>query len=47
VKNRIHGTLARYNVQVPGADLFGAAARLDLGTRLPELPVPGKRRCEK
>ena len=27
VKNRIHGTLARHNVQVPGADLFGLAAR--------------------
>ena len=23
VKNRIHGTLSRHNVQVPGADLFG------------------------
>ena len=31
VKNRIHGTLARHNVQVPGADLFGVAARC--GTR--------------
>jgi transposase len=39
VKNRIHGTLARHNVQIPGADLFGAGARLELGTRLPELPV--------
>jgi transposase len=39
VKNRIHGTLARYNIQVPGADLFGVAARLELGTRLPELPA--------
>ena len=39
VKNRIHGTLARHNVQVPGADLFGVAARLQLGARLPELPV--------
>src|SRR6201987_769941 len=38
VKNRIHGTLARHNVQVPGADLFGVAVRLKLGTRLPELP---------
>src|ERR1700746_2204006 len=38
VKNRIHGTLARYNVLVPGADLFGVAARLELGARLPELP---------
>ena len=33
VKNRIHGTLSRHNVQVPGADLFGVAARLELGKR--------------
>jgi transposase len=39
VKNRIHGTLARHNVQVPGADLFGVEARLRLEARLPELPV--------
>lgn len=39
VKNRIHGTLSRHNVQIPGADLFGVQARLELGTRLPELPV--------
>src|SRR6202166_4186007 len=39
VKNRIHGTLARFNVQIPGADLFGVAARAELSTRLPELPV--------
>ena len=38
VKNRIHGTLKRFNVQVPGADLFGVAARRLLGVRLPELP---------
>jgi transposase len=38
VKNRIHGRLARHNVQIPGADLFGVAARLELGARLPELP---------
>ena len=37
VKNRIHGTLARYNVQIPGADLFGAEARRQLEARLPEL----------
>src|SRR5215472_5324377 len=36
VKNRIHGTLARHNIQIPGADLFGVAARRELGTRLPE-----------
>lgn len=39
VKNRIHGTLARHNVQVPGTDLFGAEARLQLDARLPELPT--------
>src|SRR5258706_367931 len=39
VKNRIHGTLARYNVQVPGADLFGVEARMRLSARLPELPA--------
>ena len=38
VKNRIHGTLARHNVQIPGADLFGVAARRQLELRLPELP---------
>src|SRR5260370_38696347 len=39
VKNRIQATLARHNVQVPGTDLFGVAARQGLGTRLPELPI--------
>ena len=39
VKNRIHATLGRHNIQVPGADLFGVAARKQLGVRLPELPV--------
>jgi transposase len=39
VKNRIHATLGRHNIQVPGADLFGVAARKQLGMRLPELPV--------
>jgi transposase len=39
VKNRIHGTLARHNVQIPGADLFGVESRKQLGLRLPELPV--------
>jgi len=39
VKNRIHGTLARHNVVVPGADLFGVASRLRLEARLPELPL--------
>jgi transposase len=47
VKNRIHGTLARHNVQVPGADLFGVAARLQLGKRLPELPVHSREAIEQ
>jgi len=47
VKNRIHGTLARYNIQVPGADLFGVAARLELGTRLPELPIHSREAVEQ
>jgi transposase len=47
VKNRIHGTLARFNVQVPGADLFGVEARLRLGARLPDLPVHSREAVEQ
>src|ERR1019366_8169847 len=47
VKNRIHATLKRFNVQVPGADLFGVAARLELGRRLPELPVHSREAVEQ
>src|SRR6201982_1465130 len=47
VKNRIHGTLARHNGQVPGADLFGVEARLQLGARLPELPVHSREAIEQ
>src|SRR5947207_7067780 len=47
VKNRIHGTLARYNVQVPGVDLFGVAARMQLGGRLPELPEHSREAVEQ
>ena len=47
VKNRIHGTLSRHNVQVPGADLFGVAARMHLGTRLPELPLHSREAVEQ
>jgi len=47
VKNRIHGTLARFNVQVPGADLFGVAARLELGARLAELPLHSREAVEQ
>src|ERR1700752_4705162 len=39
VKNRVQATLARHNVQVAGADLFGVAARSELGRRLPDLPA--------
>src|SRR5713226_10023337 len=47
VKNRIHGTLARYNVQVPGADLFGVETRRQLGVRLPELPMHSREAIEQ
>jgi transposase len=47
VKNRIHGTLARHNVQVPGADLFGVAARRLLAARLPELPEHSREAIEQ
>jgi hypothetical protein len=46
-KNRIHGTLARHNVAVPGADLFGAEGRLELSKRLPELPVHSREPVEQ
>src|SRR5215472_10890209 len=39
VKNRIHGTLARYNAQVTGVtDPFGTEGRRWLNARLPDLP---------
>lgn len=47
VKNRIHGTLARHNVQIPGADLFGVAARRQLELRLPELPEHSREAVEQ
>jgi transposase len=47
VKNRIHGTLARHNEQIPGADLFGAEARLQLDGRLPELPEHNREAVEQ
>jgi transposase len=47
VKNRIHGTLARHNVQIPGADLFGVEARLQLVARLTELPVHSREAIEQ
>jgi transposase len=47
VKNRIHGTLSRHNVQVPGADLFGAGPRRELVKRLPELPEHSREAVEQ
>jgi transposase len=47
VKNRIHGTLTRHNVLVPGADLFGVGPRLELTKRLPELPVHSREAVEQ
>jgi transposase len=47
VKNRIHGTLARYNLEVPGTDLFGVAARSELKTRLQELPRHSREAVEQ
>src|SRR5208283_2311622 len=47
VKNRIHGTLARHNVVVPGADLFGVESRLRLEARLPELPLHSREAVER
>jgi transposase len=47
VKNRIHGTLTRHNVQIPGADLFGVAARRQLELRLPELPEHSREAVEQ
>lgn len=37
-KNRIQGSLARYNVALTAKDLFTAEGRLELGCRLAELP---------
>jgi hypothetical protein len=34
-------------VQIPGADLFGVAARLKLGARLPELPTHSREAVEQ
>lgn len=39
VKNRIHATLARHNVQFGMTDLFSVGGRAQLASRLGELPV--------
>lgn len=38
LKNRIHGTLLRYNVRVMARDLYGAMGRRELARRLAQLP---------
>lgn len=38
IKNRIHGALARYNVQIAAKDLFTQMGRQELEQRLDELP---------
>jgi len=38
LKNRIHGTLLRYNLRSQASDLFGAAGRLQLSQLLEQLP---------
>jgi transposase len=47
VKNRIHGMLSRHNVQVSRSDLFGVEGRLQLGARMPELPVHSREAVEQ
>ena len=47
MKNRIHGTLSRHKVHVPGADLFGAGPRRELAARLPELPQHSREAIEQ
>jgi transposase len=47
VKNRVHGTLARHNVAIAGSDIFGAEARLQLASRLPEMPEQSRKAVEQ
>src|SRR2546425_1468802 len=44
VKNRIHGVLQRYNVDIAVSDLFGDAGRVELLARLHELPPYSRQR---
>jgi transposase len=39
IKNRIHGALGRYNLQIGVTDLFGTEGRQELGQRMNELPT--------
>lgn len=43
VKNRIHGVLQRYNLEIAAADLFGDGGRAELLSRLNELPDYSRR----
>lgn len=48
IKNRIHGTLARYNILVAGVtDLFGVEGRRLLTIRLPDLPAHTRQSVEQ
>lgn len=46
-KNRIHGALTRYNLQVEASDIFGARGREQLAQRLGELPPHTRRSVEQ
>lgn len=43
VKNRIHGLLQRYNVDIAVSDLFGERGRAELQSRLEEIPVHSRK----
>lgn len=43
VKNRIHGLLQRYNLDIAASDLFGDLGRAELLARLEELPTYSRR----
>jgi len=48
LKNRIQGSLARYNIQIAGvSDMFGVEGRLRLGQRLGELPEHTRQSVEQ
>lgn len=46
LKNRIQGTLARYNLQIEVRDVFGVEGRRCLGRRLEQLPEHTRRSVE-
>jgi transposase len=47
VKNRIHGTLDRYHIQIAVSDLFGAEGRRLLAERLDQLPAETRHSVEQ